>query len=335
MYPLKVTPISVLFRLTMEGTDLPQQWWCLLCFLPREPSVLVLRSRPHGPVLPAHLRLPKQPHGQRGGAAHEGARALGGRVAVCQPPARRQQQPHSSCQSRPRGQPGQAALSSQGAHGRGEERMRPEQSRDPGTAVWPSRGCQGPAQPLWLPFMHPCFSCVAVCSFPWFISTICVWKRSWSCFYSPPCPRHPRHTERPRIPACSCTCPLPILRERDGWKQQVTSRCEFWGKNAPRHQLLHLSQQRRRNIQVYPDLACCFWRHLTSTKPIPGNPGVKDTENRTKLFIIIFFFFLFFGSEAFHGVDYWEIAEISLLVTKILALASVWILVYYSCHSLG
>lgn len=106
--------------------------------------MLVLRSRPHGPVLPAHLRLPKQPHGQRGGAAHEGARALGGRAAVRQPPARRQQQPHSSCQSRPRGQPGQAALSSQGAHGRGEERMRPEQSRDPGTAVRPSRGCQGP-----------------------------------------------------------------------------------------------------------------------------------------------------------------------------------------------
>ena len=84
----------------------------------------MLCSRPHGPLLPAHLRLPKQPHRQCGCTAHEGPGALGGCASVCQPPACHQQQPHSSCQICPRGQPGQAALSSQGAHGRGEECMR-------------------------------------------------------------------------------------------------------------------------------------------------------------------------------------------------------------------
>lgn len=280
MYPLKVNPTSVLFRLTMEGRDglhaLLQQWRCLLSFLPREPSVLVLCSRPHGPLLPAHLRLPKQPHRQRGRAAHEGARALGGRAPVCQPPARRQQQPHSSsCQTRPRGQPGQAALSSQGAHGRGEERMRPERCWPRGSGRWlchgvncsgavpsgTSRGHQGPHTaewPLWLPFMHPCFSCVAVGSFPWFISTICVWKRWWSCFYSPPAPYIPgtlKGSGSWLAPACldfsSCV------------KQMVGSSTSLpdvssGTRDAPRHQLLHCSQQRGRNVQVYPSLACCF-----------------------------------------------------------------------------
>lgn len=58
------------------------------------------------------------------------------------------------------------------------------------TAAWPcpsrmSWGHQGPGKsewPLWLPFTHPCFSCATVGSFPWFIGTSCVWKRSWNCF---------------------------------------------------------------------------------------------------------------------------------------------------------
>lgn len=87
--------------------------------------MLMLRSRSHGPLLPAHLWLPKQPHCQCGCTAHEGQGALRGCAAVCQPPAHHWQ-PHSSCQTQPRQQPGQAALSSQGAHGRGEECMRPD-----------------------------------------------------------------------------------------------------------------------------------------------------------------------------------------------------------------
>lgn len=118
--------------------DLPHQWWCLVSFLPREPAVLVLRSRPHGPLLPANLRLPKQPHRQRGCAAHEGQGALGGCAPVCQPPARCQQQPPSSCQTRPWRQPGQAALSGQGAHGRGEECMRPDQRQPLGPGQGPA-----------------------------------------------------------------------------------------------------------------------------------------------------------------------------------------------------
>lgn len=51
-------------------------------------------------------------------------------------------------------------------------------------------------------------------------------------FLFPPCPIHPRDTEKLRILACSCLSGLLILRETDGWKQHITSRCEFWNKRC-------------------------------------------------------------------------------------------------------
>lgn len=256
MYPLKVNPICVLFRLNMEGTAglhaLPQ-WRCLLSFLPREPAVLVLRSRPHGALLPAHLRLPKQPHRQRGRAAHEGARALGGCAPVCQPPARRQQQPHSSCQTWPRGQPGQAALSSQGARGRGEEPMRPEWCWPHSSGHWSAAGALPGGELQWgraqwdvmgppgtrhswvasLAAFHAPLLFLCCCRFVSLIYQHCLCLETFvKLFLFPSCPIHPRDTGRPRILACSCTSRLPILSEMDGWKQHITSRCEFWSKRC-------------------------------------------------------------------------------------------------------
>lgn len=107
--------LTTVFSKTDRGLSFPSL---------REPTVLLLRPRPHGPILSPYLWLPEQPHSQCGSTAYESTGTLRGRAAVCQPPAIHQQQPYSPSQAYPREWPGQQAFSSQRTHGRGEKRMR-------------------------------------------------------------------------------------------------------------------------------------------------------------------------------------------------------------------
>lgn len=154
-------------------------------------------------------------------------------------------------------------------------------------------------------------------------------------FLAPPLPSSQGHrnTQDPDLlPHISGPHPVRDGGLAEGWRFQM------WGPEQERHPVVIYPTVHRRSegicryIPVWPAV---FWWHLTSTKSIPGKPGVKEAENKMKLFIIFSFSLLFPESETFHGVDYWEIAENSLPVNKILALVSMWPLVCYSCHSLG
>lgn len=96
----------------------------------------------------------------------------------------------------------------------------------------------------------------------------------------------------------------------EGWQQGSTSRREVRGRRGIQ---ASFTPPRTAEVKEYAGIYqfVLLSSVLTSSKSIPGKPGVRKAENRMKLFLIFPFSLLLPESETFHGIDYWEIAEIS------------------------
>lgn len=314
MYPLKISPISVLFTLTMEGTDvfhdLPQQW--LASLLPPQ-GALCARAAFQTPWAcpscpPTAARATARPAWRRCAWRRASTRRpCCSPPTCCPPPAAAPRPPPSPAPRAPRtSSPLQPRSTWRATRAYESGALPPVPCRGVNCSVAVPSGTSGATRDphSWaasLAAFHAPLLFLCRCRFisPIYQHYLCL-ETLVKLFLSPPCPVHPRDTEK--IVACSCTSQLPILCEMDGWKQHITSRCEFWGQEMHPGTSYSTTHNRGEGISKYiPIWPAIFWRHLTSTKPIPRNPGAREAQNRTKIFIIFFFFFLFSESETSHA----------------------------------